>query len=149
MEPERGKQPAMTDIGQLTGGLGGRPRQRRVKLLGRGTAENADRRKLRSHVNVLRMRARRFCGGDAQTTEARLVTELLSKDDQWKDLEAAHEYADQLEELLPFVADEAYLHSVLAYELGGGHPDEAIKLTDVVQRVRAREVSESRGWHAV
>jgi hypothetical protein len=68
------------------------------------------------------------------------VAELLVRDVSYADMESAHQYADQLEELLPHVADDAYLGAVLTYELAGGDPDEPIKLSRVVDDVALREL---------
>lgn len=84
-------------------------------------------RKLRSHVTVRRALAKRLndAGPAADPTAQcdpalqRQVRYLLQRTD-WchgNDLSAAHDYAGELEELLPYIANESYLRTVLAYEL--------------------------------
>jgi hypothetical protein len=112
-------------------------------VLGSRKADEAERVKLLSHVIVLRRRAQRLCDGEHENRDpavqhltelldenCRLVTEPLA-DITDEDMEAAHRYADQLEELLPHVAHDAYLWAVLTYELAGG-AGEPIKLSSVV-----------------
>jgi hypothetical protein len=55
-------------------------------------------------------------------------------------VESAHRYADELEELLPLIADDAYLQAVLTYELAGGDPDEPVKLSRVADDAALREL---------
>jgi hypothetical protein len=108
-------------------------------------AEAAERRKLQSVNSVLHRRAERLCSSkpeNDQTPAIQLVRNLLSKDFSCMDTDSAHEHADQLEELLPLVADMPYLRAVLTYELAGGDPDESITLSAVfndaaLQKLRA------------
>lgn len=133
----------MTDLGQVRGAQDGPPPRRRTWVPGRQKAEEAERRKLRSHIKVLQLRARIFCDGKhehGQTPAGRLVTELLSQDVSYEDMESAHQYADQLEELLPRIASDAYLRAVLTYELAGGDPDEPIKLSSVADDTALRDL---------
>jgi hypothetical protein len=122
------------------------PRRRQTWVQGRKKAEEAERRKLRSHIEVLQDRARRFCE-NGPAPAAGLVNALLSQpvvdvvreQVDYGDMESAHEYADKLEELLPLIADDAYLRAVLTYELVGGDPDEPIKLSRVTDNAALRE----------
>jgi hypothetical protein len=55
-----------------------------------------------------------------------------------------HVYADKLEELVPLIADDQYLLTVLAYELRGGDTGKNIKLTtafDDATRERLQKVT--------
>src|SRR5262245_8234442 len=98
------------------------------------------------------MRAQRLCAGEhdgSQAPAVRRLTELLDQncrlvdeplaDVSDEDMEAAHRYADQIEELVPAVAHDAYLRAVLTYELAGG-VDEPIKLSDVVDNAALAEL---------
>ena len=116
-------------------------------MLGRKRAKEAERRKLRSHIEVLKQRARRFCGYKHEHGESLavgLVIDLLLQDVDYGDTESAHQYADELEELLPLIADDAYLRAVLTYELVGGDPDEPIKLSRVADDAALRELVNAR-----
>jgi hypothetical protein len=86
-------------------------------------------------MSVLRERAKRFW----QETDGRvhaLVRELLENDWSSDDLEMLHVYADKLEELVPLIADDRYLRTVLTYEFGGGGSGENIKLATVFDDAR-------------
>jgi hypothetical protein len=72
------------------------------------------------------------------------VTDLLDQGVDYGDMESAHQYADELEELLPLIADDAYLQAVLTYELVGGDPDEPIKLSRVADDAASRELVSAR-----
>ena len=110
-----------------------------------GTSREKERRKLRSHGTVLRARAMRLinAGPDADPAAccrvrpdadpaARCRVIKLLKEENWCEgndlsaLSAAHDHVDQLEELLPYVADEPYLRAALVYELN--RKDEPISL---------------------
>lgn len=127
------------------------PRRRQTWVQGRKRAEAAERRKLRSHIEVLQQRARRFCE-NGPASAVGLVNDLLSQpvvdvlreQVDYGDMESAHEYADELEELLPLIADDAYLRAVLTYELVGGDPDEPIKLSRVADDAALRELVSGR-----
>jgi len=84
-------------------------------------SQDKERRKLRSHVVIVRARAERLWNSAADTDSAayRRVGELLEWTDwdQADDLALWHDHADELEELIPLIADVAYLRTVLAYEL--------------------------------
>ena len=111
---------------------------------GRKRAKEAERRKLRSHIEVLKQRARRFRDHKDENRPARAtglvdVDALIDQEVDCGDMESAHQYADELEELLPLIADDAYLQAVLTYELAGGDPDEPIKLSRVADDAALRE----------
>lgn len=97
-------------------------------------SRDKERRKLRSHVVILRARAGRLwrAGTDADPAAHRRVGELLQRTDWDKedDLAAAHDHADELEELIPHIADMHYLRTVLAYELT--RTDAAIRLATLL-----------------
>jgi hypothetical protein len=57
------------------------------------------------------------------------VCDLLEKDWSRGEGETLNVYADQLEELLPLIADDRYLRTVLAAELDTRNTEESIKLT--------------------
>jgi hypothetical protein len=133
----------VTDVGQPSSRQESPPTRHRTWVLGRKRAEEAERRKLRSHIEVLQQRARRFCNHKDENGPARavrLVTGMLSQGPDYRDMESAHQYADQLEEHLPLIADDAYLRAVLTYELAGGDPDEPIKLSRVADDAALREL---------
>jgi hypothetical protein len=117
-----------------------------------GPSREKERRKLRSHVNVLRARAQRLnnaYGADpaahrqvkdlADPAAHCQVKGLLDKEDWYKcDLPAMYDYADELEELLPHIADEAYLRTVLGYELT--RTDETVRLTTLLPETELCEL---------
>ena len=140
MRPNGGKGCVVTDAGQPSSPAAQEspPRRRQTWVQGRKKAEEAERRKLRSHIEVLQDRARRFCeNGPAPAAElvnallSQPVVDVVREQVDYGDMESAHEYADKLEELLPLIVDDAYLRAVLTYELVGGDPDEPIKLSRV------------------
>ena len=119
-------------------------RRWRIWVPGRKRAKEAERRKLRSHIEVLKQRARRFRDHKDENRPARAtglvdVDALIDQKVHYRDMESAHQYADELEELLPLIADDAYLQAVLTYELAGGDPDEPIKLSRVADDAALRE----------
>ena len=67
------------------------------------------------------------------------VDVLIERGVDYGNIESAHQYADA-QELLPLIADDAYLRTVLTYELAGGDPDEPIKLSRVADDVALREL---------
>jgi hypothetical protein len=99
-----------------------------------------ERRKLRSHVVVLHARAEwlRDAAEDKNSAAYLRVKKLLDEDwekadkkwDLADNLAAWHDYADELEELLPHIAGVFYLRTVLAYELT--RTDAAIRLSTLL-----------------
>jgi hypothetical protein len=95
-----------------------------------------------SHVAVPRARAERLSNAqpDAHSAAHYRVRKLLQQTG-WRecdDLSAAHDYADELEELIPYIADECYLRTVLAYELT--RTDETIRLTTLLPETELGEL---------
>jgi hypothetical protein len=105
-----------------------------------------ERRKLRSHGTVLRARARRLinAGPDTDPAAGCRVVKLL-EEEKWceGDLSAAHDHVDQLEELLPYIADESYLRAALAYELN--RKDEPIRLDTLLPETELRILRDLSG----
>jgi hypothetical protein len=99
--------------------------------------EQAEYRKLMAHIFVLRKRARQLLDADSGAWAA-MVRNTLS-DRSWtcvektdKDTnESAHEYADALEELIPLIANEAYINAVWQYELAQSKESEDVTLTSL------------------
>ena len=110
-----------------------------------GPSRVKERQKLRSHVTVLRARAKRLNHIPAADPAAhRQVQDLLDKEDWYKsDLPAMFDYADKLEELLPHIADEAYLRTLLAYELT--RADETVRLTTLLPETELCELRRLSG----
>jgi hypothetical protein len=97
---------------------------------GRRHAELAERRKLIAHICVLRERVKRFADSDNKQSPMILVQELLDNEKWCKyEDESLHVYADELEELLPLIADRLHLQIALAAELGGRNKEESIQLS--------------------
>ena len=110
-----------------------------------GPSREKECRKLRSHVNVLRARAQRLNHAPGADSAAHCqVRCLLCQEDWYKsDLPAMYDYADKLEELLPHIADEAYLRTVLAYELT--RTDETVRLTTLLPETELCELRRLSG----
>jgi hypothetical protein len=110
-----------------------------------GPSQEKECRKLRSHVNVLRARAERLYNPQGADSAAHCeVRGLLDQKDWCKsDLAAMHDYADKLEELLPYIADESYLRTVLAYELT--RTDETVTLTTLLPEAELDELRHLSG----
>ena len=124
--------------------------QRGKRGRGRERSEAKERRKLISHVAVLRARAERLNSTapdrDPKSSANRKVSDLLDQEDWCKsvDLSSMHDHADQLEELLPYIAGESYLRTELAYELTRtDEPIRLIKLLPEAQLCELRRLSSS------
>lgn len=124
------------------------------------SSREKERRKLRSHGTVLRARARRLIntGPDADPAAccrvrpdadpaAWCMVRKLLEEEKWcekgDDLSAAHDHVDQLEELLPYIADESYLRAALTYELN--RKDEPIRLDTLLPKTELRRLRRLRG----
>ncbi len=122
---------------------------RRMRWRGWEPSTTKERRKLISHAAVLRARAERLnsTAQGAKSPANLKVSDLLDQKDWCKsgDLSLMHDHADQLEELLPYIAGESYLRTALAYELT--RTDEPIRLTKLLpeaQLCELRRLSSSR-----
>jgi hypothetical protein len=110
--------------------------------LGWGRLTTKERRKLISHVTVLRARAEWLSSTapDAESPASIRIRNLLEQVDWCKgdDLAPMHDHADQLEELLPHIAEESYLRTMLAYKLT--RMDEPIRLAKLLPETELCEL---------
>jgi hypothetical protein len=102
---------------------------------GRVPVSEIELRKMQSHVAALRSRAERLLAGgpagSAQDGVRKQVRDLLDLKTTQLDDADLHDHADQLDELLPFIADECHLATKLAFELARTDTIEERKLSDL------------------
>lgn len=94
--------------------------------------QKAEHEKLMAHIGVLRKRAEWLKETAPDSTTAKTMVPLVEGalgDSSWRrGGEDAHQYADTLEELLPLIANEEYLRTVLSHELARPDGTEPIVL---------------------
>jgi hypothetical protein len=106
----------------------------------RWKGKKAERRKLQSYIESVYQQARTFDQssekiGCAWSSERKLLHELIeNKEKCTTDEDSMHDYADHLGQLLPLVANDAYLCTTLEYELEGGPTWESAKLSELLSR---------------
>jgi hypothetical protein len=103
--------------------------------------QQAEYRKLMAHIYVLRKRTRYLLAINSGAS-AEIISAAGSAlaDRSWgcadkrdkRTVESAHEYADALEELIPLIADGAYLNIVWKYELAQPNDSEDVTLCSLV-----------------
>lgn len=105
----------------------------------------AEHEKLLAHIDVLEQRIRRFAESvDApQGPALDAVNRLLNSSTPAGGAsgEPLHAHANQLEELLPLIADVPYLVSVLTAELAPSKGGETIRLPDMVDNTLLKSLS--------
>jgi hypothetical protein len=109
-------------------------------------SKKAEYQKFMGHIQVLRLRARRQLNAKkeapARSSAALLVRNLLDDKDSWRlGDEAAHVYADALEELLPLIAERVEIDAMFTLELDRRHEGVALAdVSDSFAKIRAGEV---------